>query len=136
MHSRTFPGFGIGDRGEIPSLIRENELQVGQQFRGKEVVLFAIKNYSIRKSVKYKILESDHIKYQDKCKYFENWCSWSICVTYRQKKELWEIRKYNEPHACVSISLSQDHHQQDTNVICDTIFPIMQANSTIFIKVL
>ena len=57
-------------------------------------------------------------------------------MTYRRKKELWEIRKYNGPHTCVSASLSQDHPQLDTNVICVTIFPMVQADSTISIKVL
>ena len=136
MHARTFPGFSIGGGGEFPSLTGENELQVGQQFRDKEAVLFAIKNYSIRRSVEYKVLESDHIKYHGKCKYFGNGCNWSIRVSYRQKKELWEIRKYNGPHTCVSTSLSQDHLQLDTNVICATIFPMVQADSTISIKVL
>ena len=47
MHTRTFPGFDIVDGGQISSLTRENELEVGQQFRDKEAMLFAIKNYSI-----------------------------------------------------------------------------------------
>ena len=37
---------------------------------------------------------------------------------------------------CVSTSLSQDHPQLDTNVICATIFPMVQADLTISIKIL
>ena len=136
MCTRTFPSLNIADGGEMPALTGENELQVGQQFPDKEAVLFAIKNYSIRRSVEYKVLESDQIKYHGKCKYFGNGCNWSIRVTYRRRKGLWEIRKYNGPHTCVSASLSQDHPQLDTNVICATIFPMVQADSTISIKVL
>ena len=93
MHTRTFPRFGIVDGGQISSLTGENELEIGQQFRDKKAVLFGIKNSSIRRSVEYKVLELDHIKYHDKCKYFRNGCNWSICVTYHWKKELWEICK-------------------------------------------
>ena len=106
------------------------------KFRDKEAVLFPIKNYSIHRVVKYKVLESNHIEYHGKCKYLGNGCNWSICVTYRQKKKLWKIRKYNGPHACVSASLSQDHPQLDTNIFCATIYPMVQANLTISIKVL
>ena len=123
MHARTFPGFSIGGGGEFPSLTGENELQVGQQFRDKEAILFVIKNYSIRRSVEYKVLESDHIKYHGKCKYFGNGCNWSIHVSYRQKKELWEIRKYNGPHTCVSASLSQDHPHWTLMLFVPPYFP-------------
>ena len=34
----------------------------------------------------------------------------------------------------MSISLSQDHPHLETNVICATIFPMIQADSTISIK--
>ena len=79
MHVSTFLGFsGIVDGGDILGLPGENELHVGQQFPNKEAVLFAIKNYSIRRSVEYKVLELDHIKYHGKCKHFRNGCSWSI----------------------------------------------------------
>ena len=83
MYMSTFLGFGIVDRGKILALIGVNKLQMGQQFRDKKVVLFVIKNYSIRKLVEYKVLKSDHIKYHDKYNHFGNGCNWSICVTYR-----------------------------------------------------
>ena len=137
MHESTFPGIeSMVGGGDILGLAGENELEVGQQFPDKEAVLFAVKTYSIRRSVEYKVLESDHIKYHGKCKQFGNGCSWSIRVTYRQKKGVWEIRRYNGPHTCLSTSLSQDHPKLDTNVICANIFSMVQADPTISIKVL
>ena len=136
MHARIFPGLGIVDGGEIPTLTGENNLQVGQQFRDKETMLFVINNYGIRRSVEYKILESDHIKYHSKCKYFENWCNWSIRMTYHRKKEFCEIWQYNRPQTCISALFLHDHPQLDTNIICATIFPMVQADSTVLIKVL
>ena len=82
---------------------RENELHIGQQFPNKEVVLFVVKNYSIRRSVEYKVLESDQATYHSKCKHFGNRCIWSIHVIYHRKKERWEIRKYNGPHTLANL---------------------------------
>ncbi|MED6154999.1 hypothetical protein PIB30_001681 [Stylosanthes scabra] len=40
-----------------------DEFEVGQQFDDKEAMLMAVKTYSIRRAVEYKILESDRLKY-------------------------------------------------------------------------
>ena len=60
--------------------VEENKLYVGQQFSNKKVVLFVIKNYSIRRFVEYKVLESDQVKCHSKCKHFGNVCTWSIAL--------------------------------------------------------
>ncbi|MED6143723.1 hypothetical protein PIB30_008670 [Stylosanthes scabra] len=57
------------------------EFQIGQIFQSKEEALLALKNYSIRRGVEYKVFESDHEKYHDKCKEFGNGCNWLIRVT-------------------------------------------------------
>ena len=133
--THTRPSGSVGG-GDVFDNAGENELYIGQQFPNKEAVLFAVKNYSIRRSVEYKVLESDQLTYHGKCKHFGNGCTWSIRITYRRKKERWEIRKYNGPHTCLSTSLSQDHPKLDTNVICTIIFPMVQADPTISVKVL
>ncbi|MED6221107.1 hypothetical protein PIB30_051208 [Stylosanthes scabra] len=43
------------------------EFEVGQKFQNKEVVLMAVKTYSINRAVDYKILESDQLKYAARC---------------------------------------------------------------------
>ncbi|MED6107391.1 hypothetical protein PIB30_013504 [Stylosanthes scabra] len=44
------------------------EFQIGQTFVDKEVVVLAVKNYSIRRGVEYRVMESDHAKYLGRCK--------------------------------------------------------------------
>ncbi|XP_072066633.1 probable aquaporin NIP5-1 [Arachis hypogaea] len=39
-----------------------NEFEVGQQFKNKEKVMLAVKQYSIRKAAEYKIAESDQLR--------------------------------------------------------------------------
>ncbi|MED6197433.1 hypothetical protein PIB30_056459 [Stylosanthes scabra] len=46
------------------------EFHIGQIFQSKDEALLALKNYSIRRGVEYRVLESDHEKYHGKCKEF------------------------------------------------------------------
>ncbi|KAL4286826.1 hypothetical protein AHAS_Ahas19G0125000 [Arachis hypogaea] len=55
--------FTQGGPEEDPS----NEFEVGQQFGSKEEVMLAVKHYSIRRTVEYKIVESDHWRYNARC---------------------------------------------------------------------
>ncbi|MED6199217.1 hypothetical protein PIB30_073850 [Stylosanthes scabra] len=66
--------YGQGGPDDDPT----SEFEIGQQFDNKEVVLIAIKIYSIRRAVEYKILESDQLKYSVKCTQFGSGCEWSI----------------------------------------------------------
>ncbi|MED6198758.1 hypothetical protein PIB30_069593 [Stylosanthes scabra] len=50
------------------------EFEVGQQFENKEEVLMAVKTYSIRRAVQFKILESDQLKYAVRCAEFGKGC--------------------------------------------------------------
>ncbi|MED6218713.1 hypothetical protein PIB30_029036 [Stylosanthes scabra] len=48
---------------------------------GGEVVHMAVKNYSIQKAAKYKVLESDRYKYVCRCKQHEACCAWNLRVS-------------------------------------------------------
>ncbi|MED6210769.1 hypothetical protein PIB30_067237 [Stylosanthes scabra] len=78
--------------GSISSSVG-GKFQIGQTFQSKEKVLLALKNYSIRRGVEYKVFESDHDKYHGKCKEFGNGCNWLIRVTNRLRKGHWEMRQ-------------------------------------------
>ncbi|RYR52803.1 hypothetical protein Ahy_A06g027672 [Arachis hypogaea] len=71
-----------------------NEFEVGQQFENKEEVMLAVKRYSIKRDVEYKILESDQLKYGVQCIQFGPECSWNIHIPYRRKQKKWEVRRY------------------------------------------
>ncbi|XP_072085681.1 uncharacterized protein [Arachis hypogaea] len=60
------------------------EFQIGHRFRNCNVVLMAVKDYSMRKNAEYKILESDRLKYHCRCKQFTNGCPWSLRVALHQ----------------------------------------------------
>ncbi|XP_057738164.1 uncharacterized protein LOC130955342 isoform X1 [Arachis stenosperma] len=121
---------------DLSGFIKEGEFVIGQRFRSKDEAVLAIKNYNIRRAVEYKVLESDHRKYCGKCRQSDQGCNWLIRVSLRQKKRYWEVRKYNGRHTCLAINVSRNHRQLDYHVVCSSIFPMVQADPTISIKLL
>ncbi|XP_015961828.2 uncharacterized protein LOC107485804 [Arachis duranensis] len=112
------------------------EFQIGQSFQSKDEAVLSVKDYSIRRGVEYRVLESDHLKYHGKCKDFGKSCSWLIRISLRARKGTWEVRRYNGPHTCLATSISSDHRQLDYHVICARIFPLVSADAAVPIKVL
>ncbi|QHO55982.1 Putative mutator sub-class protein [Arachis hypogaea] len=102
----------------------------------KEEVVLSIKDYSIQRRVEYRVMQSDHLKYQGICKEFGNRCTLLIRITLRKQKSTWKVRRYNGPHTCMATSISSDHKQLDYHVICPRIFPLVRADVSVTIKVL
>ncbi|XP_057754792.1 uncharacterized protein LOC130974060 [Arachis stenosperma] len=50
------------------------EFRVGYRFRSREAVLQGVKNYSIRRSVEYRVIESDRLKYHVQCRQADSGC--------------------------------------------------------------
>ncbi|RYR50114.1 hypothetical protein Ahy_A07g036689 isoform A [Arachis hypogaea] len=111
---------------DIPSkygLTGERELELRLKFLNKDAAMLAIKNYNIRRSEEFKVVESDHTRYVCRCKLFGDQCCWMVRVAKTRASRFWEIRKYQGPHSCLASATSQDYAQLDSNVICQHIFP-------------
>ncbi|XP_057740487.1 uncharacterized protein LOC130957654 [Arachis stenosperma] len=100
-----------------------------------EAVL-SVKDYSIRRGVEFRVLESDHLKYHGKCKEFGKGCSWLIRISLRAQKGTWEVKRYNSPHICLATSIFSYHYQLDYYVICVRIFPLVRADAAVTVKLL
>ncbi|XP_015964954.1 uncharacterized protein LOC107488696 [Arachis duranensis] len=114
----------------------EMELEIGLKFLNRKTAMLAVKNYNIRKSAEYKVVESDQSRYVCRCKHFGDQCRWMVRVAKTRSCRFWEIRKYKGPHSCLASTMSQDHAQLDSNVICQHILPMVHADATICVKVL
>ncbi|XP_052116410.1 uncharacterized protein LOC107483379 [Arachis duranensis] len=126
-------GFGARDTKGSAGM---NEFQVGQQFQDKDEALLSVKTYSIRRGVQYKVVESDYRRYVGKCSEFGNGCTWLIWLSLRQRKGIWEVKRYNGPHTCLASSISSDHRSLDYHVISTFIMPMVRADAAVNIKVL
>ncbi|RYR64985.1 hypothetical protein Ahy_A03g010996 isoform A [Arachis hypogaea] len=114
----------------------EMELEIGLKFPNRETAMLAVKNYNIRRSAEYKVVESDQSRYVCRCKQFGDQCRWMVRVAKTRSSRFWKFRKYEGPHSCLASLMSQDHAQLDSNVICQHIFPMVHADATICVKVL
>ncbi|RYR38492.1 hypothetical protein Ahy_A09g043539 isoform A [Arachis hypogaea] len=108
-------GFGARDAEGTAGL---TEFQVGQQFQDKDEALLSVKTYV------------------GKCSEFGNGCTWLIRLSLRQRKGIWEVKRYNGPHTCLATSISSDHRSLDYHVISAFIMPMVRADTSVSIKVL
>ncbi|RYR54248.1 hypothetical protein Ahy_A06g029514 isoform E [Arachis hypogaea] len=98
--------------------------------------LTEFQTYSIWRGVQYKVIESDYRQYVGKCSEFGNGCTWLIRLSLRQRKGIWEVKRYNGPHTCLATSISSDHKSLDYHVISAFIMPMVRADASVSIKVL
>ncbi|MED6124180.1 hypothetical protein PIB30_056642 [Stylosanthes scabra] len=56
------------------------ELKIGLKINNRDIAMLAVKNYNIRRSAEFKVVESDKSRYVCKCKQFGAQCQWSIRV--------------------------------------------------------
>ncbi|MED6151682.1 hypothetical protein PIB30_084728 [Stylosanthes scabra] len=94
---------------------------------GCEAVQNAVKNYSIRRNAEYKVIESDRIKYQCRCKHAEDRFPWSI----RGCSQVWR-----RPQLYCSTMLA-DHSQLDNSLMSAVIIlPMVKTNPSVSVLVL
>nr|XP_029146228.1 uncharacterized protein LOC114924805 [Arachis hypogaea] len=132
-HAQHAPS-SSGTQQYPPQFSTLNLEALGQQ--NKDEAVLSVKDYSIRRGVEYRVLESDHLKYHGKCKEFGKGCSWLIRISLRARKGTWEVRRYNGPYTFLATSISSEHRQLDYHVICARIFPLVRADAAVTIKVL
>ncbi|RYR42319.1 hypothetical protein Ahy_A08g038782 [Arachis hypogaea] len=60
------------------------EFKVEHRFRSREAVLQGLKNYGIRRSTEYQVIESDRLKYHVQCRQADSGCQWSLRVALHQ----------------------------------------------------
>nr|XP_025688814.1 uncharacterized protein LOC112790547 [Arachis hypogaea] len=91
---------------------------VGHMFKYRDAVLQDVKNYSIRRSAEYRVIESDRLKYHVQCHQAGNGCQWSLHDTLRQNLGYWEVRRVGGTHSCLALTMFQGHQQLDSSLIC------------------
>ncbi|KAF1897539.1 hypothetical protein Lal_00036981 [Lupinus albus] len=114
----------------------DNELFIGMQFESNETTLNSIKQIHIRNYVDYIVVESRPDKYVGQYKYFGAGCQWRIRASLNEKRDLWDIRKINGTHTCVSTCISQDHTKLNSSFIGNCIIHLVSEDPDIPIKAL
>ncbi|XP_015935093.1 uncharacterized protein LOC107461142 [Arachis duranensis] len=130
MHVPEFPDY---ISAEIP-FIADGEFAVEMEFSFKEAVIKAINEYTIRRSVDYRVYESEPLTFYAKCTQYGSGCDWLIRVSMISRKYCWVIRRYNGSHTCTRATISQDHSKLDSTTIAEAIKPLVEADPALKIK--
>ncbi|XP_052114442.1 uncharacterized protein LOC107480949 [Arachis duranensis] len=130
MHAPEFPQY----MNPAPPVVADGEFTVGMEFSSREAVIKAMKDYTIRRGVDYRVYESEPTTFYAKCIEYGNGCDWLIRVTKMQKKYCWEIRRYNGSHTCTRSTISQDQSKLDSKTVAEAIKPLVEVDPSIKVK--
>ncbi|RYQ83984.1 hypothetical protein Ahy_B10g102875 [Arachis hypogaea] len=130
MHAPEFPQYM---NAKLPVVV-DGEFMVGMEFSSREAVIKAMKDYTIRRGVDYRVFESEPTTFYAKCTQYGAGCDWLIRVTKMQKKYYWKIRRYNGSQTCTRSSISQDHSKLDSKTVAEEIKPLVEVDPSIKVK--
>ncbi|RYR39310.1 hypothetical protein Ahy_A09g044819 [Arachis hypogaea] len=74
MHTPKFPEYM---NAELP-VVADGEFMVGMEFSSREAVIKAMKDYTIRRGVDYRVYESEPTTFYAKCTQYGSGCDWLI----------------------------------------------------------
>ncbi|RYR59273.1 hypothetical protein Ahy_A05g025129 [Arachis hypogaea] len=120
MHAPEFPDYMSA---EVP-FVADGEFVVGMEFSSRKTVIKAMKEYILRRSVDYRVYESEPLTFYAKCTQYGSGCDWLIRV----------IRRYNGSHTCTRATISQNHSKLDSNTITEAIKPLIEADPSLKVK--
>ncbi|XP_057761012.1 uncharacterized protein LOC130981430 [Arachis stenosperma] len=118
---------------EVP-IVADGEFVVGMKFSSREAVIKAMKEYTLRRSVDYRVYESEPLTFYAKCTQYGSGCGWLIRVSMISRKYCWVIRRYNGSHTCTRATISQDHSKLDSNTIVEVIKLLVEADPSLKVK--
>ncbi|RYR50056.1 hypothetical protein Ahy_A07g036604 [Arachis hypogaea] len=105
---------------EFPA-VADGEFIVGMEFSSRETVIKAIKDYTIRRSVDYRVYKSEPTTFYAKCTQYSAGCDWLI-------------KEDNGSHTCTRATISQDHSKLGSDTIAEAIKPLVEVDPSIKVK--
>ncbi|GAU25342.1 hypothetical protein TSUD_376060 [Trifolium subterraneum] len=135
---RTLDLATIDQQTEVPRfqnqrLPVDEGIAVGMKFHTKADCVRAIRTYHIKKSLDYKVKQSDKERYVITCN--QPPCKFGLRASERIDKR-WRIGRISESHTCTSSALSQDHHKLNSKLIGESIVSLLHNDLSIKVKVI
>ncbi|XP_071933661.1 uncharacterized protein [Coffea arabica] len=104
---------------------RTKELELGQLFETKDHVKRAVKLWSIKENMEFKVRESTPTTWYVRCRARTSVpsCNWQLRTTLRKSHKMWMIVTLAEKHTCVRVCGNNDHRQLSGDIIVEHIIP-------------
>ncbi|XP_025692427.1 uncharacterized protein [Arachis hypogaea] len=118
---------------EVP-YVANREFVVRMEFSSRKAVIKAMKEYTLRRSVDYRVYESEPLTFYVKCTQYRSARDWLIRVSMISRKYCWVIRRYNDNHTCTRATMSQDHSKLNSNTIAEAIKLLVEVDLSLKVK--
>ncbi len=103
----------------------DGEFTVGMEFSSREAVIKAMKDYTIRRGVDYRVYESEPTTFYAKCTQYGAGCDWLIRVTKMSRKFCLGDKEVQWKSHCTRATISQVHSKLDSNTVAEGIKPLV-----------
>ena len=118
------------------SALNYDELELAAQYETKKDAQLAVKEYCIKRHMKFCVVESDNTTYYVRCVNYKSKCPWKLRISFLKRKKMWEVTRFIEQHSCTMTSLSQDHINLDSDLICSYTRLLVEKDPRISVAVL
>ncbi|KAF7839004.1 uncharacterized protein G2W53_007486 [Senna tora] len=120
-----------GDITGISTWTEDEDLRSVLVFAGKDAVQDALKLFSLKRHVDYRVTRSAEKFIECKCLHHAKGCNWRVRASYRVDLQLWMISRYDGPHSCVSTAIAKDHPKLDSDMIAGVIASLVAEKADI-----
>ncbi|KAF7842393.1 Serine/threonine-protein phosphatase 7 long form-like [Senna tora] len=110
-----------GDITGIGTWTEYEDLRSGLVFADKDGVQDALKLFSLKRHVDYRVTRSAEKFIECKCVHHAKGCKWRVRASYRVDLQLWMISRYDGPHSCASTVIAKDHPKLHSDMIAGVI---------------
>ncbi|KAF7831392.1 uncharacterized protein G2W53_013725 [Senna tora] len=100
-------------------------------FADKDAVQNALKVFSLKRHVDYRVTRSAEKFIECKCLHHAKDCKWRVRASYRVDLQLWMISRYDGPHSCASTVIAKDHLKLDSDMIVGVIAGLVAEKTDI-----
>ncbi|KAF7844439.1 uncharacterized protein G2W53_001344 [Senna tora] len=120
-----------GDITGISTWTEDEDLRSGLVFADKDGVQDALKLFSLKRHVDYRVTGSAEKFIECKCVHHAKGCKWRVRASYRVDLQLWMISIYDGPHSCASTVIAKDHPKLDSDMIAGLVAGLVTEKADI-----
>ncbi|KAF7825280.1 protein FAR1-related sequence 8-like [Senna tora] len=110
-----------GDITGISTWMEDEDVRSGLVFAEKDGVQDALKLFSLKHHVDYRVTRLAEKFIECKCVHHAKGCKWRVRASYMVDLQLWMISIYDRPHSCASTVIANDHPKLDSDMIVGVI---------------
>ncbi|XP_025661237.1 uncharacterized protein [Arachis hypogaea] len=111
------------------SFVADGEFAVGMEFSSREAIIKAMKEYTLRRSVDYRVYKSEPLTFYAKCTQYGSGCDWLIRVSMISRKYCWVDPSLKVKSVIAEVQ-SKFNYTDGNNNIVSIAFAIVEGETS------